>query len=114
MRSSPRSTASGRDASSFTFAHENFLHLVPTDDPEQALHEQREAFTRIMGTGRPFEYFESVYLTGSAPEVLRKIEERLAAGVGYLMLHTLEPSTAQLDLWAEHLLPHLAMQEVKR
>ena len=64
-----------------------------------------------MGTGRPFEYFESVYLTGSAPEVLHKIEERLATGVGYLMLHTLEPSTVQLDLWAEHLLPHLTMQE---
>jgi hypothetical protein len=30
------------------------------------------------------------------------------------MLHTLEPSTAQLDLWAEHLLPHLAMQEAQR
>ena len=106
--------ASGRDVGSFTFAHENFLHLVPTDDPEHALTEQREAFTRIMGTGRPFEYFQSVYLTGSAPEVLRKIEERLATGVGYLMLHTLEPSTAQLDLWAEHLLPHLAMQEAQR
>ena len=67
-----------------------------------------------MGTGRPFEYFESVYLTGSVPEVLGKIEERLATGVGYLMLHTLEPSTVQLDLWAEHLLPHLAMQEAQR
>lgn len=106
--------ASGRDTGSFTFAHENFLHLVPTDDTERALTEQREAFTRIMGTGRPFEYFESVYLTGSVPEVLGKIEERLATGVGYLMLHTLEPSTVQLDLWAEHLLPHLAMQEAQR
>jgi probable F420-dependent oxidoreductase len=106
--------ASGRDVGAFTFAHENFLHFVPTDEPEHALHEQREAFTRIMGTGRPFEYFESVYLTGSAPEVLRKIEERLATGVGYLMLHTLEPSTAQLDLWAEHLLPHFAIQEAQR
>jgi hypothetical protein len=46
--------------------------------------------------------------------VLRKIEERLATGIGYLMLHTLEPSSAQLDLWAEHLLPHLAMQEAQR
>jgi probable F420-dependent oxidoreductase len=106
--------AAGRDAGSFTLAHENFLHLVPTDESERALTEQREAFTRIMGTGRPFEYFESVYLTGSAPDVLRKIEERLATGIGYLMLHTLEPSSAQLDLWAEHLLPHLAMQEAQR
>jgi probable F420-dependent oxidoreductase len=106
--------ASGRDVGAFTFAHENFLHFVSTDDRDAALHEQREAFTRIMGTGRPFEYFEEVYLTGSAPEVLRKIEDRLSAGIGYLMLHTLEPSTVQLDLWAEHLLPHLATQEAQR
>jgi hypothetical protein len=33
----------------------------------------------------------------------------MAIGVEYLMLHTLEPSTGQLDLWAEHVLPHLAV-----
>jgi alkanesulfonate monooxygenase SsuD/methylene tetrahydromethanopterin reductase-like flavin-dependent oxidoreductase (luciferase family) len=96
-----------RDPAALTVAHENFLHLVPTDDPAEAEREQRRAFTAVMGEGRPFEYFQQVYLTGSLPEVLAKIDERIDAGVEYLMLHTLDPSPHQLDLWAEHVLGHL-------
>jgi probable F420-dependent oxidoreductase len=97
----------GRDPTTLTIAHENFLHLVPTDDPKKALAEQRRAFLSVMGEGRPFEYLEQVYLTGSLEQVLQRIDERLAAGVEYLMLHTLEPSVRQLELWAEYLFPHL-------
>jgi probable F420-dependent oxidoreductase len=98
----------GRDASTFTIAHENFLHLVPTEDPAVAEREQRSAFRAVMGEGRPFEYFQKVSLTGTLPEVLAKIDRRLEAGVQHLILHTLVPSVDQLDLWAEHVLPHLA------
>jgi probable F420-dependent oxidoreductase len=98
----------GRDPSTFTIAHENFVHLVPTEDPALAEREQRRAFTAVMGEGRPFEYFQHVYLTGTLPEILDKLDRRVRAGVEYLILHTLEPSAAQLDGWAEHLLPHLA------
>jgi probable F420-dependent oxidoreductase len=97
----------GRNPDGFTVAHENFLHFVPTEDPARALEEQRRAFNGVMSEGRPLEYLEQVYLTGSREQVLRQLDERLAAGIEYLMLHTLEPSTGQLDLWAEHLLPHL-------
>ena len=97
----------GRGPDRFTVAHENFLHLVPTDDTRTALVEQRRVFNEVMSEERPFEYLEQVYLTGSVEQVLQKLDERLAAGVEYLMLHTLEPSTEQLQLWAEHLLPHL-------
>jgi probable F420-dependent oxidoreductase len=103
----PALTAAGRDPSTFTAAHENFLHLVPTEDRAKALAEQRRAFTAIMGDGRPFEYFEQVYLMGTPSEIVDKLRARLAIGVEYLILHTLEPSAAQLDLWAEHVLPHL-------
>jgi probable F420-dependent oxidoreductase len=99
--------AEGRDPASFTVAHENFLHLVATEDPAEAEREQRAAFSAVMGEGRPFEYFQQVYLTGTLPKVLDKIGRRLDAGVQYLLLHTLEPSPRQLDLWAEHLLPEL-------
>jgi probable F420-dependent oxidoreductase len=105
-----RAALDGRaaDREAFVVAHENFLHLVPTQDPAEAEREQRRAFTAVMGEGRPFEYFQQVYLTGTLSEVLAKVDERLDAGVEYLMLHTLEPSTRQLDLWAQHLLPRLA------
>jgi probable F420-dependent oxidoreductase len=97
----------GRDPATFVFAHENFLHLVPNEDPAEVEREQRRAFTSVMGEGRPFEYFQQVYLTGTVAEVSAKIDARLAAGVGYLMLHTLEPSPQQLELWAEHILPRM-------
>ena len=103
----PALAAAGRDLSTFTAAHENFLHLVPTEDRAKALAEQRRAFAAIMGDGRPFDYFEQVYLTGTPPEIVDKLRARMATGIEYLILHTLEPSAAQLDLWAEHVLPHL-------
>jgi probable F420-dependent oxidoreductase len=100
------------DPEGFTMAHENFLHLVATDDREEALREQRHAFDDVMSEGRPFEYFQEVYLTGTVEEVVHRIGERLAAGIRYFMLHTLEPSTRQLDLWAEHVLPRITSEEV--
>src|SRR3712207_7229293 len=51
--------------------------------------------------------FRSVYLTGTEDEVLQKIDDRVGAGVEYIMLHTLEPATEQLDLWAERIMPRL-------
>ena len=99
--------AAGRDLDTFTVAHENFLHLVPTEDRAKARAEQRRAYATIMGGGRPFGYFEQVYLTGTPTEIVEKLRARMAIGVEYLILHTLEPSTAQLDLWAEHVLPNL-------
>jgi probable F420-dependent oxidoreductase len=103
----PALEAAGRDPGSLTIAHENFLHLVPTGDRAKALAEQRQAYTEIMGTSRPFEYFEQVYLTGTPAEIVDKLRARIAIGVEYLILHTLLPSASQLDLWAEHVLPHL-------
>jgi probable F420-dependent oxidoreductase len=107
-RPAPARAAAGRDPGTFTAAHENFLHLVPTEDRARALAEQRRAYAAIMGDGRPFEYFEQVYLTGTPSEIVEKLRARMAIGIEYLILHTLEPSPAQLDLWAEHVLPHLA------
>jgi len=103
----PALEAAGHDLDTFTVAHENFLHLVPTEDREQARTEQRRIYSTIMGGSRPFEYFEQVYLTGTPSEIVEKLRARIAIGIEYLILHTLQPSTAQLDLWAEHLFPYL-------
>lgn len=103
----------GRDVAGFTVAHENFVHFVDTDDPDVAGREQREVFTSVMGRERSFDYFQQVYLTGTREEIHRKIDERLSAGVGYFMFHTLEPSVRQLELWAEHLLPRIQQEAVR-
>jgi probable F420-dependent oxidoreductase len=95
---------------SFVVAHENFLHLVAGDDPAAVRREQQRAFERVMGRGRPFEYLDRVYLTGTEAEVVRKLQERIAAGVRYFMLHTLVPSVDQLELWMERIIPRLQGQ----
>jgi alkanesulfonate monooxygenase SsuD/methylene tetrahydromethanopterin reductase-like flavin-dependent oxidoreductase (luciferase family) len=97
----------GRSLDTLTIAHENFLHFVPTDDPRLARKEQARAFGSVMSDQRPFDYFEKVYLTGTQDEIVRKLEDRLSVGVRYIMLHTLEPSIEQLELWAEHLIPKI-------
>ncbi len=97
----------GRDLSALTLAHENFIHLVDTDDPGEARAEQKSAFTKIMGDRRPFEYFDQVYLTGTTKEIIEKIQLRAAAGIRHFIFHTLGPSLHQLDLWAETLLPNI-------
>jgi probable F420-dependent oxidoreductase len=103
-----RARADGRDPRAFTIAHENFVHFVDTDDPRVAAEDQRRAFTSVMGMGRPFEYFEAVYLTGTRTQIVEKIRRRLRAGVQSLLLHTLEPSTRQIELWTERLFPAVA------
>jgi probable F420-dependent oxidoreductase len=101
------SLGTAMDGDGFVIAHENFLHLVDSDDPAVARRQQRQAFEQVMGNGRPFEYFDRVYLTGTETEVVRKLEERVAAGIRYFMLHTLVPSADQLELWAERIIPRL-------
>ena len=57
--------AVGKDPSDTLVAHENFLHLVMTDDPAQARDEQHRAFLRVMSSERGPRYLESVYLFGT-------------------------------------------------
>ena len=83
----------------FVVSHENFVHVVDTDDREKAVEVQREAFTAIMGTERPFEYFDTVYLTGTPEEIVDRLEARVRAGVEYIMLHPLVADPGQLELW---------------
>lgn len=105
-----RASVAADGGDSFVVAHENFLHLVPGNDPAAVRREQQQAFERVMGHRRPFEYFDRVYLTGTEAEVVRKLEDRIAAGVRYFMLHTLVPSVDQLDLWMERIIPRLQGQ----
>jgi probable F420-dependent oxidoreductase len=97
----------GRDLSEFTVAHENFMHLVVTDDPEKARQEQHEAFLKVMSTTRGPEYLESVYLFGTPDEIVASLQARVDAGVRYIMLHTMTPDAGQLDAWVEHIVPNV-------
>ena len=65
----------GRDPRECVVAHENFLHLVLTNDPVKAREEQHRAFLKVMSAERGEHYLESVYLFGTPDEV-----DRLAPG----------------------------------
>jgi hypothetical protein len=69
----------GRDPGTFTVAHENFLHLVATEDPAEAEREQRRAFTAVM-VGQAVRVLPAGLPDGTLREILAKIDDRIAAG----------------------------------
>ena len=97
----------GQDPSDTLVAHENFLHLVLTDDPAKAREEQHRAFLKVMSNERGPAYLELVYLFGTPDEVVASLQARVDAGVEYFFLHTMTPDPAQLRLWVDHVIPNV-------
>jgi probable F420-dependent oxidoreductase len=95
----------GRDPRECMVAHENFLHLVMTNDPAKAREEQHRAFLKVMSSERGAAYLESVYLFGTPDEVIASLQARVDAGVEYFMLHTMTPDPAQLRHWVNEIIP---------
>ena len=88
-------------------AHENFLHLLLTDDPVKAREEQHRAFLKVMSAERGPRYLESVYLFGTPDEVIGSLQARVDAGVEYFVLHTMTPDPAQLRGWVHEIIPNV-------
>jgi probable F420-dependent oxidoreductase len=97
----------GRDPRDCVVAHENFLHLVLTNDPARAREEQHRAFLKVMSTERGPDYLETVYLFGTPDEVIASLQARVDAGVEYFVLHTLTPDPAQLQDWIDEIIPNI-------
>lgn len=99
--------AHGRDPRDCVVAHENFLHLVLTDDPAKAREEQHRAFLKVMSNERGPAYLESVYLFGTPDEIIASLQARVDAGVEYFFLHTMTPDPAQLQAWIDVIIPNV-------
>jgi probable F420-dependent oxidoreductase len=97
----------GRDPRDCVVAHENFLHLVMTNDPVKAREEQHRAFLKVMSSERGERYLESVYLFGTPDEVIASLQARVEAGVEYFVLHTMTPDPAQLRNWVDEIIPNV-------
>jgi len=97
----------GRDPRDCFVAHENFLHLVLTNDPVKAREEQHRAFLKGMSSERGEHYLESVYLFGTPDEVIASLQARVDAGVEYFMLHTMTPDPAQLQSWIDEIIANV-------
>lgn len=103
--------ANGRDPAEVEVAHENFVHLVMTNDPVKARAEQHEAFLKVMSTNRGPEYLEQVYLFGTPDEIVESLQKRADAGCQYFMLHTMTPDPAQLEMWLSEIVPNVQFPE---
>ena len=106
------STAATRASASV--AHENFLHLVLTNDPAKAREEQHRAFLNVMSSERGPEYLETVYLFGTPDEVVASLQARVDAGVEYFVLHTMTPDPAQLQRWVDQIIPNVKFPATRR
>jgi probable F420-dependent oxidoreductase len=104
----------GRDPRECIVAHENFLHLVMTNDPARAREEQHRAFLKVMSSERGEQYLESVYLFGTPDEVIASLQARVDAGVEYFMLHTMTPDPAQLRQWVDEIIPSVRFPATAR
>lgn len=104
-------TDHGRDPSTLTVAHENFVHLVLTNDREKALAEQHEAFLRVMSSARGPKYLETVYLFGTPDDIVESLQARVDAGVQRFMLHTMTPDPGQLEHWITEVIAHVEFPE---
>lgn len=97
----------GRDPRECVVAHENFVHVVMTNDPAKARREQHEAFLRVMSNERGPDYLETVYLFGTPTEIVASLQARVDAGVEYFVLHTMTPDPAQLQGWIDEIIPNV-------
>lgn len=99
--------AHGRDPNALRYGHGNWLHLVDTDDREEALRLQRPRFERAMGAHRTFEQLQQSYFMGTTREVVERIRDLERAGFDYLVLGTLDYDLEQLERIATEIVPHL-------
>ncbi len=97
----------GRDPDECVVAHENFVHLVLTNDPAKAREEQHRAFLKVMSNERGPNYLETVYLFGTPDEIIGRLQARVDAGVEYFVLHTMTPDPAQLQDWIDEIIPNV-------
>lgn len=88
----------------FTVAHENFCWISEKAGKDDVIAEQKERMLGVVSDERPWEYIESVYLTGTIEEMQQRIQQRIDVGVEHLFLHTMTADTRQLELFAKHVL----------
>ncbi len=100
-----RRAAMGRDGARLTFAHLNFLHVVPTSDREKALVEQRARFLAAMGTRRSWEQLQEVHPTGTPGDIVARIRDLAEAGLEHMILCPLDYDLEQLEIYAAEILP---------
>ena len=93
-----------RRARGFAVANESFCWLSERTRRSEVIEEQQRRMLAVISDERPWDYIESVYLTGTIDDIQRRIQFRVDAGIEHLLVHTMTPDLGQLDLFAKHIL----------
>ncbi len=96
----------GRDPSTLGLAQVQAIYAVDTDDPEEAMRIQRPHFETMMGTHRTWEHVQECYMVGTIKEIVARLKDLEDSGLEHVTLQPTAPELAQLDLWAEKIVPH--------
>lgn len=83
-------------------AHINVLHIVETDDPEEARRAQIPAFYSLMSDARDPAYFDACYMLGSLDEIRSAIAAWDDSGLSHLGLYFLGDPVEQIRLCKKH------------
>lgn len=96
----------GRDPGTLQYGHLNFVHLVDTNDRDEALRLQRPLFERVMGSHRSFEDLQQSYFLGTTRDVIDRIADLERAGIQYLAFAPLDYDLEQLERFCTEIIPH--------
>lgn len=98
----------------FTFCHCNFIHVVETDDEDEALRQQRQPFMDTMGTHRPFDQLRRSYLLGTPAQQVVRLVALKEAGCEYVVLGPATDDPRQIDLIRDLIAAPVAAAETMR
>ena len=83
------------------FGHCNFIHVVNTDEPDQAYAAQRGPFETVMGDHRSFEQLQQCYFMGTPGQQVERLRDLESHGCEYVVLGPTTDSLEQLELLLE-------------
>ncbi|WP_336346217.1 LLM class flavin-dependent oxidoreductase [Halalkalicoccus ordinarius] len=86
-----------------------YLHLVPSEDPEKVRRTQQNVYDRVIGADRSVDHATANWLTGTVDEVKETLEAYESQGFDEVILHPMSTNPAELDrqlqLYQQFLLP---------
>lgn len=98
----------GKDPTSLTFGHCNFIHITETTNKEKAIEEAHKPFIRVMGTHRTWEHLQECYMAGTIDMHVARIADLVTAGLQYIVLGPVTDDPKQFDLLAKRIMPNFA------
>ena len=96
-----RRAALGAGKKDFRYLHVQWIHVVDTNDRDEALAVQLPALRAIMGRERSDQHLAECYLTGALGDIAARIDRLREAGFDDLILGPVSGDPEQLELIAE-------------